>query len=499
MPPEIKSLRWRRFVAKYVTYLEILAYALVFIVGTALIVAWTYEVDVTADSKDGTLNAHEHVIKLDSECVVIRLPVADKTDVKRGDLVAEVCTDPDFVKRYRAMEGVRKALDGLKGMATSPTAAPLIERFESDLAAWDEAEKPAYQAVTATATGTLWLGACTTGTAYAAEKKMFGIRDFNVLEVTLTFEAANAFACRPGLSGYIEVNAEQADESLVRLSTDDVPWVPFVGSRLSQFTAVADEEIREVVSKAVKGRLLLDRDKAKTDDFPLPAKDLKEIVVRVSADPIEGDPPTGKATTTTALRSHDFRAAEVDAVCIKGKHQADVTLFDVDVGAAATKYVKPEVEEPEEDEAGTDDPGSAAEPDARPPMEQIRDLVHKGLFNRTILSGEARLHVTGELEGMVVNVKLAAELQEEEWDLDLHPKGYALEDLPDVGERSADDGTKQVKFTKRKFVGTLRLVEPDPHLCEEVKQLALKGKGLKVKGKLIVRRTPFAMMLFRKH
>ena len=46
MPTEIRSLRWRRFIAKYVTYLEVFAYFMVVLVGTGLIVAWTYKVEV---------------------------------------------------------------------------------------------------------------------------------------------------------------------------------------------------------------------------------------------------------------------------------------------------------------------------------------------------------------------------------------------------------------------------------------------------------------------
>ena len=114
MPAEIKSLRWRRFVAKYVTYLEIFAYFMVVLVGTALTVAWTYKVDVTADSKDGDLKALEHDIKAAKECVVIRLPIPDKEKVEKGQVVAEVCTDPEYIKSHQAMDRLKAALETLK-------------------------------------------------------------------------------------------------------------------------------------------------------------------------------------------------------------------------------------------------------------------------------------------------------------------------------------------------------------------------------------------------
>ena len=551
MPAEIRSLRWRRFIAKYVTYLEIFAYAMVVIVGTALIVAWTYRVDVTADSKDGNLKALEHDIKAANECVVLRLPVPDKAKVKKGQVVAEVCTDPEYVKSHQAMERLKAALETLKpaepaesesnqegengetgqGQAASPTVSPahavLIKKLEAELAAWDAANTPEGEAVTATADGMLWLGSCTTGTVCAADKTLFGIRDFNVLQVAVTFEAANAHACRPGLPGFVEINAEQSYETLVRLNTDD-SWVPFVGSRLSQFTTVADEEIRDTITKSVKNRLLLDADKAKTDDFPLPAKTFSNITVRVSADLGKGALPAGKAPTTTALRSQDFRTVRHDAVCIKGKHLADIKLLNVDVGAAAPKYVKPKKKGPKAEGgaatatatvqtasaksggAGTGTASGAAAtttaaaevdsaPDTRTPMEKIQDLLRRELFDRPIEAGGDKFHVTGDPDRVVVNVKLTAEMGEEDWDLEKKPKGYAKDELPDVDERSDDEGSGEVKLQKRKFSGTLQLVDPDPHLKAEVERLARDGKALKVKAKLVVRRTPFAMMLFRKH
>ena len=501
MPPEIKSLRWRKFIAKYVNYLEIFAYAMIILVGTALVVAWTYKVEVTADSKDGDLKAHEYAIELDQECVIVRLPVLDKTDVKKGDVIAQVCTDADFIKRYTAMKSVRSALEGLQGMAASVTATPaeqaLMEQLKADLNAWDAAEAPACQAVTATANGTLWLGPCTTGTVYAADKKIAGIRDFNLLEVSLAFETKNAHACLPGQPGYIEVNAEQTFETLIRLDTDHVPMVPVVGSRLSQFTTLADQEIRELIEGAIKNRLLLDRDKAKTEDFPLPVKDFKNVKVNISGKPEVGS-PTGKATTTTILLSQDFRALQLDAVCIKGKHYADLTLLDLSAGEAAKEYVEPKEDAEESAEATPD--ASEEKPDSRSTEEKIHDLLRGHLLNRPISIGGETHHVKEELEGLVVNVKMSAELKDEDWDLEAWPEGYALEDLPDVADRAeGDEGTKHVKLTKRKFTGTLRLLDPDPLLKARVKQLALDGKALKVKGKLIVSRTPFAMMLFRKH
>lgn len=508
MPPQIKSLRWRRFIAKYVTYLEIFAYAMVLVVGTGLIVAWTYKVDVTADSKDGTLKALEYDVTLDKQCVIVRLPVPDKTDVREGQVVAEVCTDPTFISRHQTMERVRSALASLQGMAASVTATPgeqaLMRQLEVKLVAWDKTDTPSRQQLKAPAHGTLWLGACTTSTVYAPDRKIMGIRDFSTLEASLAFEARNAHACRPGQPGHIEVNAEQTFETLVRLDTDLVPWVPVAGSRLSQFSTIADEQIRSLLTDAVKGRLLLDRDKAKTHDFPLSAKTLNNIKVIVSGKPRKG-PPVGVAATTTALVSQDFRAQTLRAVCTKGKHQADVTLLDVDAAQKAKKYVKPNPKGKGPTQTGkgsTPSPQDKSNAGSRPKsaMEKLRSILHRRLLDRPMSIDGKTHHIHGRLDDLVVNIKLTTEMADQDWPIKDRPTGYARSELPDVADRAGRDrGSKHVKCTKRTFTGTLRLIGPDPLLCERVKQLALEGKALKVKGKLIVGRTPFAMMLFRKN
>ena len=289
MPPRIQSLRWRRFVAKYVTYLEIFAYGMVLVVGGGLIVAWTYKVDVVADSKEGDLKPYEHEINAAKDCLVVRLPVANKTDVRKGDVVARVCAEPDWIKRYQAMAEVRTALEQMQAMAASVTATSqeraVMESLAGGLAVWDAAAEPTLEPIVAPADGTLWLGSCTTGTRVAADKKLCVVKDFNILRAKLAFETSNAFACRPGLPGWVEVNTEQKDETLVRLNTDTLPYVPYFGSRLGLFSSIAADDIRSAVTKDLKGKGLLDRDRANTNDFPLPADSFAGITVFVDGRP----------------------------------------------------------------------------------------------------------------------------------------------------------------------------------------------------------------------
>lgn len=463
MPPRIQSLRWRRFVAKYVTYLEIFAYGMVLVVGGGLIVAWTYKVDVVADSKEGDLKPYEHEINAAKDCLVVRLPVANKTDVRKGDVVARVCAEPDWIKRYQAMAEVRTALEQMQAMAASVTATSqeraVMESLAGGLAVWDAAAEPTLEPIVAPADGTLWLGSCTTGTRVAADKKLCVVKDFNILRAKLAFETSNAFACRPGLPGWVEVNTEQKDETLVRLNTDTLPYVPYFGSRLGLFSSIAADDIRSAVTKDLKGKGLLDRDRANTNDFPLPADSFAGITVFVDGRPRETQ------AQASALESEDFRVGRFPALLVDGEQSADLTLLKVGDAAAKT----------------------------------IRDLVDANLAGRpVIVDGE---HITIEKsEDLVVNVEVSAKLVEEEWPWREKPHGIPTDQLPDVSERAkGDKGSKHVKSKKRKYTGNVQIVDPEPHLRAYVKQLILDGKSLKVKAKIVTKRTPFAMMLFRKH
>jgi hypothetical protein len=86
-----KSLRTRRFVAKYITYVEVFGYLFVAILAGGIFAAWFYHVDdvVTDDAaKNPEIAPKESVLKEDNDAFVTRLFVTEKfQSVKKGQPV----------------------------------------------------------------------------------------------------------------------------------------------------------------------------------------------------------------------------------------------------------------------------------------------------------------------------------------------------------------------------------------------------------------------------
>src|SRR5947208_1867773 len=102
-----KSLRTRRFVAKYVTYVEVFGYLFVATLAAGIFAAWFFHVDdVVKDdaSKNPEIAPKEIVVKDANDAYITRLFVTDKfQSVKKGQPLVEVIDDPDWVDRFRVM------------------------------------------------------------------------------------------------------------------------------------------------------------------------------------------------------------------------------------------------------------------------------------------------------------------------------------------------------------------------------------------------------------
>lgn len=489
----IRNMRLRRFVAKYIRYLEILAYALVLAVGAGVIAAWSWRVEVTADSAAGDIKAYEYELETEEECIVVDLPVEDKTHVSKDDVVAGICTDPTWIARAKIMAEVRDAVETMlppeeeeetteegdadeaggeaaaeeeeeEGKKSRPELSLadklLLKTMQAQLALWDQGAPPSVQPLRAPADGLVWLGKMEVGKVVAAGKKVLGIRDFTRLRAKLTFDKKNAQYCRPGLKAFVEIKTEQDFESLVRLNTDTQPFLPYFGSRLDQFSRLSAGEIRELLEAGVTDKPLLDAKKPMEGDFALPVTSVKNITIRVSAR------TAGDGASSDALVPEDFRIGRHPAIVVDGKHTVDLLLLEVDDETQA----------------------------------RLRSVLDNALLNRAVGTGGEARQLGGELGSVVVNLKVSGEKELEEWDVAAAPEGVDPAHFKD--EREANQNAKGSKYAKRsgwKFSGTLELIDPPPGLSDLVRQLALEDETLKVSGRIVTDRTPFAMRLFRKH
>ncbi|MBT3374519.1 MAG: hypothetical protein HN742_37655 [Lentisphaerae bacterium] len=487
----IKNMRLRRFIAKYIRYLEILAYAFVLLVGGGVVAAWSWKVDVTARSKDGDLKPFQHEVQTELECVVIDVLVEDESNVVADQVIAVVCTDPAWIARVKLLDEVR----GLHGILyppppeeeqsppekqdekpeeapeedgeESPAPPPIPTGFdslgmlvESALPSWEAAKPPTTVELKSPAAGMVTLGQCAAGAIIKADKKVFGVKDFSRLRAKLSFEAKNVEACRPGLKGYVDVKTSQSFETLFRLNSDSRPGLPYFGSRLDPFSRLAPEEIRAKLTEGVLEKGYVDRDKELQGDFALPATDIDNVTLRIMAQRHVLE----ETSMDPAIQSENYRMEKLSAVVAEGTHAAGFTLL----------RVAPELQR------------------------DIEGMVAELLLDRRIKSNDEIFTLDKGVDEVVINLSVKSEQEMDVWDLETHPKGVDPEFFGD-GVELEKKGSPDVKRTSRKFSGVLELVEPPAELQALVRELALEGKSLKVTGEIITGKTRFAMLLFRKH
>ncbi len=459
------SLTWKRFVAKYVRYLELWGYFNVLAVGTGVVIAWVWTVDVTADSNNGYLEAHEHALTLSEPCVVLRLPVGDKSDVEKGQVVAEVVTGRRAVESARLRAEVRRTLETLDAAAGGGEADEnrrrLREALRASLSAGDAGGTVVR--LTAPCDGMLWLGKCREGNVYEAGQRIAGVKDFDRLEANLLFEKKNTFLCRPGLRASLEILPAQPFEVLVRLEGDTRPGVPLAGNRQDSFSSVDQKRLRAMLEESLAGTELLDSDPRSEGDFELPLSKLENVTFFLESDVKVGG---GSAPGAAALRPESFRGRALPAVVASGVHTASYTMVGL----------KPELEE------------------------KLAEALSAELVGRRVeVDGETGYSVE-KLGKLTVSVEADGRMKMKDWDLAASPRGMSPGEIPyPAAEFRKGRGSDLVNRRSREFRGALVLVDPEPELKELVRRLTRQGVRLKVKGYVVVDRTRFAMRLFRKH
>ena len=190
-------------------------------------------------------------------------------------------------------------------------------------------------------------------------------------------------------------------------------------------------------------------------DVPLSITALQHIDIMAAA---ATTPVKGPVDKQHAREPEQFRSRRYDAVVVEGKHTGAVKLPELD--PATQKQV----------------------------VEMITSALQESPIHSTPWS-----YRVDKLKTFVINVHMQGEKHEPKWKQKM---GVDPETLP---PRQIGMISKNVKFDSRKFICTLRLINPDSGLKERVKALAKEGKALSVTGEIITDKARFAMLLFRKH
>jgi len=446
----IKSKRLRVFIAKYIRYLEIVAYLFVLSVGGGVITAWCYKIDVTAKAPAAELKPYEHKLTAEVDCVVVRLPVTDKADVREGSLIAEICTAPTWLKLHQEMEKLKGAADLLEELEEAGAAPPedqaLLKTIQARLTAWEQA--PAPEDVTqlrAPADGMLWLDGCERGRFVAAEKTICSVKDFSLLRAKFNAESGDVKGCKTGLKAKVEFVPELSDETLLR---QDVPAGFIFGSSRHLISLHGATRPRELVETALVNQTFQGK-----EDVPLTVTKVELIDLMVSTKPVYGK------TGGPELRPMQFMLGKHPGLVISGKHTGELTITELD-GAI---------------------------------QERARGIVLDVVRSRTIAAAPEPYTVE-RFKSFVINAKLKGEKADPDWDWEARPEGREL-----IEGRGDAKGPKNVKFEKRKYPCTVQLTDPAPEVQDYMKRMALAGRSPKVTVEIVTDKRRFAMILFRKH
>ena len=99
---KIRSIRTRRFIAKYIRYLELFSYLLIFTIGSLIIAAFTWKIDMVEKGSPASLVPTKIEISSEEQCKIISIGVVDSAEVFKGQALAIIDTENEKGKLLKA-------------------------------------------------------------------------------------------------------------------------------------------------------------------------------------------------------------------------------------------------------------------------------------------------------------------------------------------------------------------------------------------------------------
>lgn len=402
-----RSIRTRRFIAKYIRYLELFSYLLIFIIGSLIIAAFTWEIDMIEKGSPASLVPTKIEISSEEQCKIISIEVVDSAEVFKGQALAIIDTENEKGKLLKA------SVDGM-----------------------------------------VLIGDNEIGDQINAGEKIITLVDFNRLYSEMNFSQKNSFLCQPGQKGEIEVIAEQDFETVISFKYDVKPNVPFVGGKADFYSQEHSKDLRKLINNNLMGSALLSQEDAKNGALPLEVTKINYISIENDIKPNDSDIMDGNYYLSESFR---FRPLEVRVV--SGEQNANIRIlnFEDSLNKVINEFIKTNF-------SGNRYGNSSYN-------YRIDEILDKDVF---------------------VTVETSKDMGS--WDWDNMPNG-----APFLIPNKSSKSSKYIKRINRTFKGKLELVKPPSDLIEVVKKYYIQGNSLQVKGKLIVGKTTFAMLLFKKN
>jgi len=438
----LKKSRWmRRFVARYIAYLEVFGYLFVVAMATTIAALWLWKVDDVSQAHSNPLiKPHEYVATHPADVVLLNMLVQKHDEVTEGQPIAEICDDPAWVSRYASAQqalALAAALDNNAAKGARVEGEDMLRGFlRNSLAQW-ETQRPAMPRVKLLAphSGVAVIDNAKEGLVIPAEEEIARIIDFEDLRISGDFRGTNQSYARLGQPTRSEIlMAYGNNETLLSDIERPGAWTNGYG----QFNSVAEGKINDILKQHFAGKRVTMED------------DTTFTLTKVTAVELRGTFQTEKANASAAgedIAPEPFTGIEIMGRVIEGAHTASVRVLDL----------------PEDVQSA------------------VKQAVLQRFESRPIRLDDAALSATD-----IKDLKIITTLDVENANIE---KADAQGD-PILAEK-----------VERKFIFTAQIENPSPALKAKVRELALAETPsyIKTKTVVVVGKRRVAMLLFRKN
>ncbi|MDE2723163.1 MAG: hypothetical protein OXI59_07285, partial [Gemmatimonadota bacterium] len=249
-------MRTRRFIARYVKYLEIFGYGFVFAVAAAIAFLWFTKTEDLVLSNAEPIKPHEYVLSSDEDVIVIEALVENKTDVTIGQPLFEISRDKSQVNRYRAKQVAEELSGELDSLAISSSLTlserELLSTLRSSGSIWEQGLS-GRETLTATHAGVILFEEEIVGTVVPKGDEIARILDFDDLRISAGLKGAAQRLARVGQPAQIELITTYGDGEILRTDLDLPDWW---STGFAQFNDISDGQVTKQLEEYFSGKLV---------------------------------------------------------------------------------------------------------------------------------------------------------------------------------------------------------------------------------------------------
>jgi Barrel-sandwich domain of CusB or HlyD membrane-fusion len=476
----------KRFMARYIYYLEIFGYTAVSLVALAVIGCFFFQVDdLIRPEKEVPIAPRMESIHRDADALVTRVFVRNHQQVRRGDPLVEVVESPPWMSRFLVMRRMRTLVDELAAPGQSAELAEKrAEAARGQTKDEEDAPQPSLPAITLTPDEeklqVLAAQRVAEWETHAAAKaprsvirspidgvaivlddlevkridagaEILKVADLDDLRLNAKFLGETVADARTGQEVNIKAIVPNYKTGLV-FRGDTVPrGRPFWQKERITSYRVLDPKLKEIVKDAFKHRTITQR-----DDIPFHVTDVTGLEIDADVDTAaRGSEPTFSADAPAELT--------LTGKVVEGKHR--VTVQVADIPPAVVKQVTQQVAEQLRGKV-FDVPGQPARDGGPVPLHALR---------------------VEALQDAQIIAKVKGE--------NTRPHGPTAR-LKDEAARSAVRGASLEK--ERVFEATVRIENPPQFLKDRVLELLENGQEVKARMELRTGRRPVAFLLLKR-